>query len=127
VQVLRKHLPTPKPGKANVVLEVASGTGQHSAHFATGLPGFIFQVCLSPIAPNPNPRTRVIKSDSCATLWVLRWREVVDRVRGSVHTQPTEYTGCPGPSAPAQLISTALVRSLPCGSSDVSTTSREKR
>jgi tRNA G46 methylase TrmB len=43
LQVLKQHLPaTPKKGA--VVLEVASGTGQHTAHFATHLPAFAWQV-----------------------------------------------------------------------------------
>lgn len=47
LQVLKQHLPaTPKKGA--VVLEVASGTGQHTAHFATHLPAFTWQVRAGP-------------------------------------------------------------------------------
>ncbi len=38
LEVLRDHLPA-----HGVVLEVASGTGEHVVHFAAGLPGLIFQ------------------------------------------------------------------------------------
>lgn len=36
--VLRRHLPP-----RGLVLEVASGSGEHAAHFAAGLPGLVFQ------------------------------------------------------------------------------------
>jgi SAM-dependent methyltransferase len=38
LDVLRRHLPA-----KGVVLEIASGTGEHAVHFATALPGLVFQ------------------------------------------------------------------------------------
>jgi hypothetical protein len=38
LEVLRRHLPS-----AGAVLEIASGTGEHCAWFAAGLPGLVFQ------------------------------------------------------------------------------------
>jgi hypothetical protein len=38
LEVLREHLPA-----AGAVLEIASGTGEHCAWFAAGLPGLVFQ------------------------------------------------------------------------------------
>jgi SAM-dependent methyltransferase len=38
LDVLRRHLP-----REGLVLEIASGTGEHAVHFAAGLPALVFQ------------------------------------------------------------------------------------
>ncbi|ATR19956.1 Hypothetical protein RMHFA_03018 [Roseomonas mucosa] len=48
--VLRRHLPA-----EGLVLEVASGTGQHAVHFAEALPGLVFQ----PSDPDPSARASI--------------------------------------------------------------------
>jgi SAM-dependent methyltransferase len=46
--VLRRHL----PARGGLVLEVASGTGEHAVHFAAALPALVFQ----PSDPDPEAR-----------------------------------------------------------------------
>jgi SAM-dependent methyltransferase len=50
LDVLRDHLPT-----AGLVLEIASGTGEHVAHFAVALPELIWQ----PTDPEPDRRASI--------------------------------------------------------------------
>ena len=50
LDVLRKILPS-----KGVVLEIASGSGEHVAHFAAALPGLTFQ----PSDPNPEARASI--------------------------------------------------------------------
>ena len=50
LEVLRRHLP-----KKGLVLEFASGTGEHVVHFAAALPALIFQ----PSDPNENARASI--------------------------------------------------------------------
>ena len=57
LDVLRWHLPP-----AGLVLEVASGTGEHVVHFAQGLPGLVFQ------PSDPTPEARASIDDWVATL-----------------------------------------------------------
>src|SRR5262249_19919820 len=48
--VLRRHLP-----RAGLLLEIASGTGEHAAHFAAMLPGITFQ----PSDPDADARASI--------------------------------------------------------------------
>lgn len=48
--VLRRHLP-----EKGLLLEIASGTGEHAAHFAAALPGVIFQ----PSDPDADARASI--------------------------------------------------------------------
>jgi SAM-dependent methyltransferase len=50
LQVLRAHLPP-----SGIVLEIASGTGQHVAHFAAALPAMLWQ----PTDPRPEHRASI--------------------------------------------------------------------
>lgn len=50
LEVLRNRLPT-----RGLVLEVASGTGEHALHFAAALPGLVFQ----PSDPDPDARSSI--------------------------------------------------------------------
>ena len=50
LDVLRAHLPD-----RGVVLEVASGSGEHALHFAAALPGLVFQ----PSDPDPEARASI--------------------------------------------------------------------
>ena len=48
--VLRRHLPA-----RGLVLEIASGSGEHAVHFATALPDLVFQ----PSDPDPHARASI--------------------------------------------------------------------
>jgi SAM-dependent methyltransferase len=50
LEVLREHLP-----ERGLVLEIASGTGEHSVHFAAALPDLLFQ----PTDPDPSARASI--------------------------------------------------------------------
>ena len=61
--VLRRVLPA-----RGLVLEVASGTGEHAAHFAAALPGLVFQ----PTDPDPAARASIDAWAAAARLPNLR-------------------------------------------------------
>jgi SAM-dependent methyltransferase len=61
--VLRGVLP-----EAGTVLEIASGTGEHSLHFAAALPGLVFQ----PSDPNPEARSSIAAWAAASGLANLR-------------------------------------------------------
>lgn len=61
--VLRRVLPA-----RGLVLEVASGTGEHAAHFAAALPGLVFQ----PTDPDPAARASINAWAAAARLPNLR-------------------------------------------------------
>ena len=166
LQVLKQHLPS-TPKKGAVVLEVASGTGQHTAHFATHLPAFTWQVradslyrpepcdpLVSVVAVwdtlrlgrNPKPRGRSFRNDTALLAgaragvckrgggWVMSAlaktrscdsggrvalsepagmrlevaRQTLRTPKTPPPPQPTEYAGCPGPTAPPQLLNTIM-------------------
>ena len=50
LEVLRRHLPA-----KGLVLEIASGSGEHAVHFAEGLPDLVFQ----PSDPDPEARASI--------------------------------------------------------------------
>ena len=50
LDVLRRHLPA-----KGLVLEIASGSGEHAVHFAEALPGLVFQ----PSDPNAEARASI--------------------------------------------------------------------
>jgi SAM-dependent methyltransferase len=64
LDVLRRHLP-----QAGLVLEIASGTGEHVVHFAAGRPGLVFQ-------PSDPDAERRVSIDA--------WAEGVANVRPAV-------------------------------------------
>lgn len=61
--VLRGVLP-----ETGTVLEIASGTGEHSLHFAAALPGLVFQ----PSDPNPEARSSIAAWAAASGLANLR-------------------------------------------------------
>ena len=61
--MLRRHLPA-----AGVVLELASGSGEHVEHFAAALPGLVFQ----PSDPDPAARESVAARTQQAGLQNVR-------------------------------------------------------
>jgi SAM-dependent methyltransferase len=63
LDVLRPHLPP-----SGLVLEVASGSGEHSAYFAQALPGLTFQ------PSDPDPAARASIDDWAATLGLANMR-----------------------------------------------------
>ncbi len=79
--VLRRHLPA-----RGLVLEVASGSGEHVLHFAAGLPGLVFQPSDRDAearasidawtAEAPNIR-RAIALDAAAAAWPIAAAEAV--------------------------------------------------
>jgi hypothetical protein len=66
LDVLRPHLPA-----AGLVLEVASGSGEHTAHFAQALPGLAFQ------PSDPDAVARASIDDWAASLGLVNMRPAV--------------------------------------------------
>jgi SAM-dependent methyltransferase len=79
--VLRQHLPA-----RGLVLEVASGTGEHTAHFAEALPHLTFQ----PSDPDPEARASIdawtegltnvrpaVRLDASAETWPIETAEAI--------------------------------------------------
>lgn len=77
--VLKRVLPA-----AGVVLEVASGTGQHAAHFASRLPGLVWQ----PSDPDPDMRASIAAWAAAAGAPNLRPPLALDVAAGR-HTAPS--------------------------------------
>src|SRR3954466_13958143 len=74
LDVLRRVLPT-----RGVVLEIASGTGQHVAHFARGLPALTWQ----PTDPDPRHRESIAAWTENTAL-----ANVLEPIDLDVHTEP---------------------------------------
>src|SRR5580698_3690796 len=81
LQVLRAHLPP-----SGIVLEIASGTGQHVAHFAAALPAMLWQ----PTDPRPEHRASIdawavelanvlpaLSLDTTAAVWPIQHADSV--------------------------------------------------
>jgi len=67
LDMLRPHLPA-----RGLVLEVASGSGEHTAHFAQALPGLVFQ------PTDPDEAARASIDDWTATLGLANVRPALD-------------------------------------------------
>jgi SAM-dependent methyltransferase len=111
LDVLRQHLPA-----RGLVLEVASGTGEHTAHFAEALPHLTFQ----PSDPDPDARASIdawteglanvrpaVRLDAVAETWPIEtadaivcinmihiapWDAAVGLIRGAARRLPAGGT-----------------------------------
>jgi hypothetical protein len=97
LDVLRKILPS-----KGVALEIASGSGEHVAHFAAALPGLSFQ----PSDPNPEARASIdawiaetglpnirpaVALDASRPPWPLSWADAILCIN-MVHISPWAAT-----------------------------------
>ena len=87
LDVLRQHLPA-----AGLVLEVASGSGEHVVHFAAALPRLVFQ----PSDPDSDARASIddwARDDRSRQRASRRWRSMRSRRHGR-SSRPTRCSAC---------------------------------
>ncbi len=85
LEVLRRHLPA-----EGLVLEIASGSGEHALHFAEGLPGLVFQ----PSDPDPVARASIDDWASTAGLDNLRPAILLDATSQSWPIERADAVVC---------------------------------